>query len=72
MNSLIRDAAKNPIADPTRASLTVMSQSCGTHGLCIDTQPNRDLGGADTFFAKCSSKFAVLKKNRRKSHASFM
>lgn len=48
MNTLIRDAAKKPIADPTRASLTVMSKSCGTHGLCTDTQPNRDLAAAAT------------------------
>ena len=25
-----------------------MSQSCGTHGLCTDTQPNRDLAAAAT------------------------
>ena len=48
MKTLIRDAAKKPIADPTRASLTVMSKSCGTHGLCTDTQPNRDLAAAAT------------------------
>eukprot|EP00966_Prymnesium_polylepis_P202411 4688861-Prymnesium_polylepis.1 len=48
MNTLIRDAAKKPIADLTRSSLTVTSQSCGTHGLCTDTQPNRDLAAAAT------------------------